>query len=70
MGAGPSRKQESAKSPPAPQLLKAQLKKSPAEEGAGISSKHIKGHASEESADPTQGSLGAHLHIQSAFCTF
>lgn len=47
MGAGPSRKQESAKSPPVLQLLKAQLKKSPAEEGAGISSGHIKGLVSD-----------------------
>lgn len=59
MGAGPSRKQESAKSPPAPQLLKAQLKKSPAEEGAGINTAHINGRVSEPAA-PTQEALGAH----------
>ena len=47
MGAGPSRRQESVKYSPAPQLLKAQLKKSPAEEGAGISSAHIKAGASD-----------------------
>lgn len=66
MGAGPSRKQESARSPPALalQLLKAQFRKSPAGEGARIS--YVPKGAPPESAAPTHEALGAYGHMQSA----
>lgn len=70
MGAGPSRKQESVKSPPAPQLLKAQLKKSPAKGGTTHQPRTPqRACLGAYSCDPLHPSPPGARHPQSASCT-
>lgn len=71
MGAGPSRKQESAKSPPALQPLRAQLKKSPGEGGTTHQPRTPPRACPDPAArDQFHQTLRGASHRQSASCTF